>query len=114
MNLYKWGDMTVHVDKDTYVPPNPTVNTTEINILPDGTNNPATILQEAGRGRKRASFTGFALTEEDYISIQLDYQTRTIRLFTDTLGNTFEALILTFNPSRIADYYKYDIVLLEV
>lgn len=113
--FYKWGDTIMHMNRNSYVPPTAEISITEIELIPTPDSiEPSSILQSGGRRRKRASFTGVALTYDDLASLEADYLSYTERIFKDTLDNTFTAVIEKFTPRRVGSYYTYDISLVEV
>ncbi len=113
--FYKWGDTIMHMNRNSYVPPTAEISITEIELIPTlDSIEPSTILQSGGRKRKRASFTGLALTYDDFVILETDYLNYTERIFTDTLGNTFTAIIEKFTPRKVDTYYVYNITLVEV
>lgn len=111
--LYTWGTMDLLVAKGSYNPPIAENEIKEIKILPDTSGNPASVLQQGGRDRKRASFKGYA-TETNYKLLEADYYAATERTFTDIDGNVFDAAIESFNAVKNGEYYEYSITLLEV
>lgn len=112
---FTWGTTTLNVTPNTYNPPHCSNGLVEINILPDGTTNPATVLQQAGRGRKRVSFKGFTRTWEDYEALHDDYIALTQRTFSD--GNESLTMIINeLSPATLifGNKWEYTITLLEV
>lgn len=110
---YTWGSIDLLVAKGSYNPPSASNGITEIKILPDSSGNAASVLQQGGRERKRASFKGYA-TELNYKSLETDYYATTERTFTDIDNNSFVAAIESFNAVKKGEYYEYSITLLEV
>jgi len=112
---YTWGNITLTVAKNSYKPPIATSGISELQILPDSSGNAASVLQQSGRGRKRAYLEAHA-AESVYKSIESDYYNATTRTFTDIDGNTLEAIIETFAATREAETlpYKCSIGFLEV
>lgn len=112
---YTWGSTALLVAKDSYTPPAAENGITEIQLLPDlAVSTPATVLQQAGRGRKRVSFDGYA-TETDYYAFLADYYAVTTRTFTDSDGNTLSSIIESISAAREnGPYpYRYSITLVE-
>lgn len=112
---FTWGSTTLKVVPDTYNPPHCENGLVEIEILPDGTTNPATVLQQAGRGRYRVSFNGFTTTYNDYKSLRDDYIALTEKTFSD--GNESLTMIISeLSPATLifGDKWEYTITLLEV
>jgi hypothetical protein len=111
--FYTWGTMDLLVAKGSYNPPTASNGITEIKILPDASGNAASVLQQGGRDRKRASFKGYAL-ETDYKLLETDYYAAAERTFTDIDNNSFTAAIESFNADKNGEYYEYSITLVEV
>ena len=113
---YTWGATSLLVAKDSYRPIGADAGITEIQILPDlsVTTIPASVLQQSGRGRKVASFAGYA-TEADYLAMLADHYAATSRTFTDLDGNTLTAIIQSISATHeYGPYpYRYDITLVE-
>lgn len=112
---YTWGSTTLKVAKNSYTPPIAENGITEIQILPDGTTNPASIIQQGGRTRKRISFTGYA-TESGYYALLSDLYAVTSRVFTDTDGNAVTCVIESLSATREDNDlypYVYSITLME-
>jgi len=105
--FYKWGTKDLLVAKGSYNPPSASNGIIEINILPDAGGNPASILQQGGRGRKRVSFNGYA-TLVDYQSFEIDYFAAIKRTFTDIDGLMMLATIESFKASRNSGTYPYE------
>lgn len=112
-NLYSWGTMDLLVARGSYNPPSAESGITEIKILPDSSGNAASVIQQGGRGRKRASFKGYA-TEANHHSLENDKLSATQRTFTDIDGNSLVSVIESYNANKNGDYYEYSITLMEV
>lgn len=112
---YTWGSTALLVAKNSYKPPQAENGLSEIKILPDTSGNPASVVQQGGRARKRASFEGYA-TESGYCALLTDYYAATSRTFTDLDGNALTAVIENISSVREnSPYpYKYSITLMEV
>ena len=113
--MFTWGATNLKVTPGTYNPPHCSNGLVEINILPDGTANPATVLQQGGRGRMTVSFEGFTRTWSDYESLRDDYIALTERTFAD--GNESLTMIISeLSPATLifGDKWEYTITLMEV
>jgi hypothetical protein len=112
---YRWGSTVLKIVPFTYCPPHADNGLSEITILPDGTTNPSTVIQQAGRGRKRVSFDGFTTSYSDYIALYNDYIALTERTYTDE-NDTITMIIETLSPAKMItdSKYEYSISLMEV
>ena len=112
---YKWGTKVLFVAKGSYTAPEFDSGIKEIQILPDTSGNPASVLQQSGRSRKRASFDVYGNFTE-YELLNDDKIAATVRIFEDLDGRTFSAVIeqLSISQRIGTDYFKYNITLLEV
>ena len=113
--MFTWGSTNLNVVPNAYNPPHTSNGLVEINILPDGTTNPASVIQQAGRGRMRANFEGFTRSYSDYKSLRDDYIALTQRTFAD--GNESLTMIINeLSPATLifSDKWEYTITLLEV
>lgn len=113
--MFTWGITTLKVVPGTYNPPHCENGLTEINILPDASGNLASVMQQAGRGRYRASFDGFTSSYAAYKALLNDSIAQTERVFVDgneTLTMTIESL----SPATmvIDGKWEYSITLMEV
>lgn len=114
-NYYKWGTMDIHTSKGSYSRPIASSNgLTELTILPDPElpDDPITILQQAGRGRKVANWRGYA-SESDYDSLVADFELVVRRTFSDPNGNTLDAYIEQLSGTKDGEYYNYNITIKE-
>lgn len=112
---YTWGSKTLHIAKGSYSPPSASNGIKELSILPDSTGNPASIIQQGGRSRKRVSFNGYA-DETDYYALLTDFYAGTTRTFTDVDSNTLSSVIESISANREHNGiypYLYSITLLE-
>ena len=117
-NLYTWGSKGLYVKKGSYNPPASDGTIVEIPLIPSSTDVTAiaSVLQQSGGKRKKASFVGYA-TETDYLSLEADFEAATSRTFTDLESNTFTAIIIGLTPTYLAGWplpYLYSATLLEV
>jgi hypothetical protein len=112
---YTWGSTNLKIVPQTYSPPHSSNGLTEIIILPDGSGNPSTVLQQAGRGRKTVSFQGFTTTRAAYMALRDDYVTLTERIFSDGT-ESLNMIISDLSPATMITEGKYDysITLMEV
>jgi len=113
---YTWGSTVMLVEKNTYNPPAAENGITEIQILGDPVvTTPASVIQQSGRGRKKASFSGYA-TNAVYLALLADSYAATVRTFTDPDGNTMSATIENISAAREnGPYpYHYSVSLMEV
>lgn len=112
---YTWGSTTLKVAKNSFTPPIAQNGLTEIQILPDTSGNPASVIQQGGRTRKRISFSGYA-TETTYYTLLTDLYAATSRTFTDTDGNAVTCVIESLSAIREDNGlypYVYSITLME-
>lgn len=112
---YTWGSTTLKVAKNSYTPPIAENGLTEIQILPDALGNPASVIQQGGRTRKRISLTGYA-TESEYYALLTDLYAATSKTFTDTDGNAVTCVIESLSCMREDNDlypYVYTITLME-
>lgn len=112
---YKWGNTVLRVAKYSYNPPQSDNGVKEIPILPDSSGNPASVLQQGGRGRYEVSFTGYANFAE-YSNLFSDYYDGRTRTFEDADGWSMTAVIKSIKAVREVDPYEYvyAITLMEV
>lgn len=105
---YTWGSTALLVAKDSYKPPEAESGVVEIKLLPDlsDVTIPASVIQQAGRGRKRVSFEGYA-TETTYYAFLTDKYAATARTFTDSDGNALSAIIESISAMRENGPYPY-------
>jgi hypothetical protein len=112
---YTWGSTNLKIVPKTYSPPHSSNGLTEIPILPDGTTNPASVIQQAGRGRKIVYFEGFTTSYADYAELHDDFVALTQRTFDD--GNESLTMIISdLSPATMitAGKYEYSMTLMEV
>jgi hypothetical protein len=88
-----WGATTLKVVPNTYSPITASNGLVEIALLPDGTTNPASIIQQGGRGRKTVSMSAFTTTYSAYTALRDDYLALTTRTFAD--GNDSLTMIIS-------------------
>lgn len=110
-----WGNTTLKVKPGTYSPLHCTNGLVEIEILSDTSGDPATVLQQAGRGRKRASFEGFTFAYADYEDLHDDYLALTERTFTGPEGS-LTMIISELSPATMVvnGKWEYSVTLMEV
>ena len=114
-NHYSWGGVQLHVS--SYTPPSSEVILTEISLIPDPSATPGSktsVLQSGGRKRRRVTISGYCLEYTDLESLRNDSETFTPKVFIDTIGNNFTALIQSFESRRVNTWYEYDMTLVEV
>lgn len=112
---YTWGTTNLKITPGTYSPIHASNGLVEIEILPDASGNPATVIQQAGRGRKRVSFDGFTSTYTAYKALHDDYIALTQRTYAD--GNDSLAMIISeLSPAKmiINGKWEYSMTLMEV
>jgi len=112
---YLWGSTVLKITPGTYKPPHSENGLVVIEILPDGTTNPASVIQQAGRSRAVANFDGFTRSYADYKALHDDYIALTERTFAD--GNESLTMIISeLSPATmvINGKWEYSITLMEV
>jgi len=112
-----WGSTALKILHGTYRPPHGDAGIIEIPILPDLTAaTPASVIQQAGRGRKRASWRGYVSALADYDTLYADYIAATVRTFTGPGGETLSAIIESLSePEYVqANFIRFDVTIVEV
>ena len=111
---YTWGSTTLKIVPETYQPSFSSNGFIDIPILPDGTTNPASIIQQGGRGRKTVTFEGFTTSRSDYNALRDDYIALTSRSFADGT-DTITMIISDLSPATmiISGKYNYTMTLTE-
>lgn len=111
---YTFGSTALKIIPESYSPIHSPNGLVEISILPDGTTNPATIIQQGGRGRKTVSFQGFTTSYSDYKTLHADYVALTSRSFTDG-ADTLTMIISDLSPAVMiaTGKWEYSITLME-
>lgn len=111
---YTFGSYALKIVPETYQPYWYENGLNEISILPDGTTNPASILQQAGRGRMKVSFQGFVTAYSDYSNLRADYLALTSRTFTDGT-DSITMIISELSPATmiVPGKWEYSITLME-
>jgi len=113
--MYTWGTTNLKITPGTYSPCHATNGLIEIEILPNGTVNPASIIQQTGRGRMRVNFEGFTTSYANYKTLRDDYIALTQRIFAD--GNDSLTMIISeLSPATmiVNGKWEYSITLVEV
>ena len=85
-----------------------------MDILPDGTTNPASILQQSGRGRYEVSFDGFTTSYADYKTLHADAIALTQRTWAD--GTDSITMIISYLSPAVMimpGKWEYSITLME-
>lgn len=111
----QWGSTEINHYWGTYRPPYAEAGINEITILAaPGASTPATVLQQNGRSRKRASWEGFTTSLADYNSLQDDKLAATTRTFTGAGGETLSAIIESLSEPEYYDgMINYSLTLVE-
>lgn len=111
---YTFGSYTLKIKPETYQPLWAENKLNVIDILPDGTTNPASVLQQGGRGRYQTSFEGFVTSYSDYQNLRTDYLALTARTFTDGT-DSLSMIISELSPATmiINGKWEYSITLME-
>ena len=111
---YTWGSMNLKIVPMTYQPYWYTNGIIVVDILPNGTANPANVIQQAGRGRKIVNFDGFVTSYADYSSLRADYLSLTSRTFSDGT-DSMSMVISELSPALmiIPGKWDYSITLME-
>ena len=114
-----WGSTAVYIlVKVEYQPQRADASMGEIKLLPNYGDLTAitTALQQGGRTRKRARWTGRAVNIAAYNAFHTDWLAGTTRTFTDPDGSTLSSKIIYLSEPRYtqSDYIEYDIELIEV
>ena len=93
-----WGTMALNITE--YSRPPAEIFMKEKDLLPDPTNllQPSTILQGAGRRRKRRELSGYC-TKEAFDALEADFYAGTSRTLMCDDGFTMEARIEKFNSA---------------
>ena len=112
---YTWGSTTLKIVPESYSPAHSTNGITEIQILPSGTAEPSSVIQQAGRGRKRIRFNAFVSSLSEYETLHADYIALTERSFSDGT-NSMTAIIEELSPATMITPSKFDfsVTLIEV
>jgi len=97
---YTWGGTTLNIVPFSYKPWHSENGLVEIDILPDGTTNPAVILQQMGRRRKVVSFEGFTTSYSNYTGLFDDYIALTERTFVDP-NDSMTMIISNISPATM-------------
>lgn len=112
-----WGSTTLIIADGSYKVPFAENGLKEIEILPAaGESTPATVLQQAGRGRQRTAFDCFVYTYSDYTSLYNDYIACTQRTFAGADSVSMTAIIESITQAQIitTGLYKFSMTILEV
>jgi hypothetical protein len=114
----KWGNTKLNIIKDSYIPPHAEVKYNELALIPGPNNtNPATVIQQGGRGREKVNFNGFVYSWLEYEALETDKINGTARTFEGADGYTKTMIIANLNPTKRTLYplkIEYSITLLEV
>lgn len=112
-----WGTTELVILKDTYQPPYTEPGITRIKMLPDpgSPDEPAEILQQAGRTRKTVSFRSFVEALADYNALRADAHRGEVRSYQDFLGVSMNAAIEQLSPPeyRTPNLILFNITLVE-
>lgn len=111
---YKWGDTNLNIRPETYQAFYCESGLTEIAILPGMSGSGASVLQQAGRTRKRVAFDGFVRTWAGYTSLLNDHVAATVKSFSEPNGSMNMIILSLSEPTMIFDdIWDYSIVLVE-
>lgn len=114
----KWGDTKLNIIKDSYIPPHAETVFTDIPLIPTpgDFSEPASIVQQGGRGRYKTQFSGFVKTYAEYQALENDYLGGVVKVFDGADGFSMDMFIFDIKPTRRSLYptkIYYDIVLWE-
>lgn len=115
--MFKWGTTQLKVKEGSYSGPFPALSIEEIDLIPSGTETPASTLQTGGRKRKRTSMTILVNTMSEYQTLYSDYLTSQVKILELKDGMTLaSAMIAGMDPpdesSRV--WVEFGIQFLEV
>ena len=111
---YTWGSTDLKIVPQTYKAWHCDNGLVVIDLLPDGTDAPASIIQQGGRSRKLVAFDGFVSTIAAYNSLLDDFIALTERTFSDPAGSMLMIISELTPPTMIIDNkWDYSIVLME-
>lgn len=115
----KWGNTQLNVIKDSYIPPHAETVFTDIPLIsvPGDFSEPASIVQQGGRGRYKTQFSGFVRIYAEYQALEDDYLGGVKRVFDGADGFNMEMFIFDIKPTGRSLYptkIYYDIILMEV
>lgn len=114
----KWGTTELNIIKDSYVPPFAKTKINVIEILPGADNTAlASVLQQGGRGRYQAQFSGFVRNYEEYQALLNDHINMTERTFEGADGFSLTMIISDFQPGKRTLFplkIEYSITFMEV
>ena len=111
---YTWGSTALKIVPETYSPAHAENGLVKMDILPDGTTNPASILQQSGRGRYEVSFDGFTTSYADYKTLHADAIALTQRTWAD--GTDSITMIISYLSPAVMimpGKWEYSITLME-
>lgn len=113
-----WGTQTINIFAGTFKPtfvPDTGIN--EIEVLPSkDILNPRTVLQQAGRARKRIKFEGFVRGLNDYDALLTDFINGTEKTFLDSeTGISFSSIIIALSEPEFvnATVIRYSMEVIE-
>ena len=113
----KWGSTELNIIQDSYRPPYMDAGIREIQILPDlsASTDPASVLQQSGRGRKRVLWDGWVATQAEYEAFQNDFIAATERTFEGYDSVEIDCLIASLSPPQriMSNYIRFSVELVE-
>jgi len=115
--MYTWGTTRLKVVPESYNPPHATRKRTIIDLVPGADiSTSASIIQDGGRDRKQATFSGFTTSLAEYNLLYDDYLTSAVRTFIGPAGETLNTMIWELSPAQriYAGKYEYSMTLMEV
>lgn len=113
---YTWGSKTLKIIAGTYQTPICDAGINVIDILPDTSGSPASVIQQGGRSRMSVSFDAYFTTYSDYTSLRDDFVEGTERIFAgpDSFSDTMIISSLSAAILEYTGFYRFSITLLEV
>ena len=112
-----WGATTLNIIQDSNAPPVADGGIVEIPILADPATPdvPASIIQQAGRRRKRKPLDCWVESQAEFAAFETDYYSGQVRTFTDYDSVSYDAVIASINPRRrvFEHYIEFSITFLE-
>jgi len=117
MSKPTWGDTELNIIQDSYAPPVASAGINEIQILPDPNDldQPASVLQQSGRGRERIPLDCWVESQAEFEALVTDLYNGEERTFTGHDEVSFKAVITSISPRRrvFDTFIEFSITFLE-